>query len=288
MKRSIARYLGVPGDEVYVDYFGLNHCGWIHRVLVEGRDRLPEILGSYEGLQRVDESWRLFDADLVRSIGMLPMEYLFFYYYREQAVDHVLRSGDTRGGQIAKLSAELWPVLRDRVEHDDIPGARRAWERAMDQRGSTYFARERGETVSERPHADDPSLGAVEGEGYEGVATAVMLAAVQRDPTPLILNVPNRGAVPSLGDRDVVEVTCLADQHGARPIAQGAIPDHAIALLEHVKLYERLTVDAAVRGSYDSALRALLVHPLVGSYPVAKSILEDYLTRHDGLMPPLR
>ena len=64
-----------------------------------------------------------------------------------------------------------------------------------------------------------------EGEGYEGVATAVMAAAVQRRKAPLILNVPNRGAIGGLRDDDVVEVTCLVDEHGAHPLAQGAMPE---------------------------------------------------------------
>jgi 6-phospho-beta-glucosidase len=119
-----------------------------------------------------------------------------------------------------------------------------------------------------------------EGEGYEGVATAVMIAAVGRRKVPLILDVPNRGAIAGLRDDDVVEVTCLADEHGAHPLAQGAIPDGARALIEQVKIYERLTVEAAVGGSYDTALRALLAHPLVGSYPLARAILDDYLSAH--------
>ena len=109
-----------------------------------------------------------------------------------------------------------------------------------------------------------------EGEGYEGVATAVMAAAVQRRKVPLILNVPNRGAIGGLRDDDVVEVTCLADEHGAHPLAQGAMPEAALALVGQVKLYERLTVTAAVEGSYDAALGALLAHPLVASYPAAE------------------
>ncbi len=103
MKQSVAEFLGVPADEVHADYFGLNHAGWIHRVLVEGRDRLPEILDRYEELQRQDESWRLFDPELVRSLGMLPMEYLYFYYYRQQAVENIVASGSSRGEQIAAL-----------------------------------------------------------------------------------------------------------------------------------------------------------------------------------------
>ncbi len=115
-----------------------------------------------------------------------------------------------------------------------------------------------------------------------------MAAAVQRRKVPLILNVPNRGAIGGLRDDDVVEVTCLADEHGAHPIAQGELPEAAMALVRQVKVYERLTVTAAVEGSYDVAVDALLAHPLVGSYPTAKAILDDYLEGLAGLLPALR
>ena len=65
------------------------------------------------------------------------------------------------------------------------------------------------------------------------------------------------------------------------------MPATALALISQVKLYERLTVTAAVEGSYDAALEALLAHPLVGSYPAAKSILDDYLAQLEGLVPAL-
>ena len=284
MQRSVAEFLGLPREQVHADYFGLNHCGWIHRLLVDGRDRLPELLGRFEELQAADEQWRPFDPALVRAIGMLPMEYLYFYYYRDQAVAHIRGSGSSRGRQLQDLNDALWPALRQLVGAGDLPGARRAWERAMSERDATYFARERG--VAAPLEADEPG-NVFEGEGYEGVATAVMAAAVRRRKIPLILNVPNRGAIGGLRDDDVVEVTCLADEHGAHPIAQGHMPDQPLALIEQVKVFERLTVAAAVEGSYDAALCALLAHPLVPSYPVARAILDDYLEALPGLVPQL-
>jgi 6-phospho-beta-glucosidase len=283
MKRSVATFLGVPGDGVHADYFGLNHCGWIHRILVDGRDRLPELLDRYDELRAHDRQWRLFDTELVTSIGMLPMEYLYFYYYREEAVENILRSGGTRAAQIAGINDALWPVLRSRVHAGDPAGAAEAWTRAMETRDETYFARERGESLvaPATPVVDDELF---EGEGYAGVATAVMIAVTQRRKVPLIVNVPNRGAIHGLLDDDVVEVTSMMDEHGAHPLAQGPIPEAAQALLAQVKLYERLTVRAAVEGSYDIALEALLAHPLVGSYPLARSILDDYLTAHTAYL----
>ena len=288
MQRSVAEFLGIPRDEVHADYFGLNHCGWIHRVMVDGRDRLPEILDRYEELQQADDSWRLFDPELVRTIGILPMEYLYFYYYREQAIEHILGSGSTRGEQIAALNASLWRTLSDLIGAGEFEDARAAWEQALEARGATYFARERGEGVPEeqRPEAHREEIS--EGDGYEGLATAVLIAATKRRKIPLILNVQNHGAIADLRDTDVVEVTCLTDEHGAHPLAQGSMPDAARALVEPVKAYERLTVEAAVDGSYDAALRALLAHPLVGSYRLAKSILDDYLSAHAEYLTYIR
>lgn len=57
------------------------------------------------------------------------MEYLYFYYYRDQAVAHIRGSGSSRGRQLQMLNDTLWPVLRARVDAGDLPGARTAWER---------------------------------------------------------------------------------------------------------------------------------------------------------------
>jgi 6-phospho-beta-glucosidase len=294
MERSVAEFLGLPPGRVHADYFGLNHCGWIHRVLVDGHDRLPEVLDRFEDLQATDEQWRLFDPALVREIGMLPMEYLYFYYYRDEAVEHIRRSRGSRARQLQTLNDALWPRLRARIDAGDLPGAQAAWERAMAERGATYFTRERGtpvvaeETEGGDVFEEEGYEGVFEEEGYEGVATAVMAAVVERRKMALILNVPNRGAIGGLRDDDVVEVTCLVDEHGAHPIAQGRMPDAALALVGQVKLYERLAVSAALDGSYDAALDALLVHPLVASYPVAKALLDGYVEKLGGLLPSLR
>ena len=280
MQRSVAEFLGVDAGRVHADYFGLNHCGWIHRALVDGRDRLPEVIGRFEELRAMDEQWRVFDPALVRRIGMLPMEYLYFYYSGDEAVEHIRRSGGSRGRQLQDLNDALWPRLRALIDGGDLPGARDAWAHAMGERDATYFARERGQPLEDGAEPGD----VFEGEGYEGVATAVMSAAVQRRKIPLILDTVNRGAIHGLGDDDVVEVTCMTDEHGAHPIAQGTVPDEAIALLRDVKRFERLTVAAAVEGSFSAALEALAAHPLVPSRTLARAILDDYVSAFPDLV----
>ena len=174
------------------------------------------------------------------------MEYLYFYYYRDGAVEHIRGRGGSRGRQLAGAERRALARAARRDRRRRSRGRARRWERAMAERDATYFARERGEILDEERRAGRGD--AFEGEGYEGVATAVMAAAVQRRKSPLILNVANRGAIGGLRDDDVVEVTCLVDEHGAHPIAQGSLPERR-RVVRQVKLYERLTVRAAVEGS---------------------------------------
>ncbi|MDQ3766049.1 MAG: hypothetical protein M3346_01725 [Actinomycetota bacterium] len=275
MKRTVARVLGIPGDAVGLDYFGLNHLGWVRRVLVDGADRLPELLDRFEELRAAGAEYAPFDPGLVRDLGMLPNEYLYYFYYREQALENIRRSGGTRAQQLEKLNRPVWESLSKGAASGDWAPARAAYESAMSTRHSTYMARESGR--------GDPGAGPdeelFEGEGYEGLAMAVMTSIRAQVNVPLIVNVPADGAVAGFAD-DVLELPCLVDEHGATPLAAGAVPPTARALMEPVKTYERLTVEAAVGRSYSAGTQALLAHPLVGSYRLATAILDEYLYRH--------
>lgn len=281
MGKTVASFLGVSPDETYIDYFGLNHLGWIRHVYVNGQDRMPELVRRYAELRATSYEWRFFDPELIQLYGLLPNEYLYYYYYRERAVRNILKSGSTRGEQILGINRQLWRTLRELLEQDRWDEAVAAYERAMMQRSSSYMRRESGEVGDD----ERPDFALFEDEGYEVLAMAVMTAVANRQPSNLILNVPNRGSMPELDPSDVVEVGSFVDQHAASAIATGRMPEAVRPLVVSVKEYERLTVQAAVSGSYHAALRALIQHPLVGSYSLARCILDDYLAAHSEYLP---
>jgi 6-phospho-beta-glucosidase len=64
------------------------------------------------------------------------------------------------------------------------------------------------------------------------------------------------------------------------------MPLNVRGLVQAVKTYEELTVEAAISGDRDAAIEALVANPLVGTYPRARGffdrLLENeraYLTR---------
>ena len=66
MFKRVSRALGVPADRAVFDYAGLNHLGWLRRVLVNGEDVLPKLLADESALRGIEEG-RLFGTEWLAS-----------------------------------------------------------------------------------------------------------------------------------------------------------------------------------------------------------------------------
>lgn len=85
----------------------------------------------------------------------------------------------------------------------------------------------------------------------------------------------NRRAIPNLPDDAAVEVPVLADAAGIHPISLGPLPDPIAKLLNTQVSVQQLAVEAAVRGSKEIALQALLIDPVVNSASAAVKLLDE-------------
>jgi 6-phospho-beta-glucosidase len=77
--RRVASALGRSEEELWFEYFGLNHLGWLSAIRDGERDLLPQLLADDDRLATFEEG-RLFGGDWLRTLGMIPNEYLYFYY----------------------------------------------------------------------------------------------------------------------------------------------------------------------------------------------------------------
>jgi len=281
LQRRIGQFLGVHHEQLEMEYFGLNHLGWVRRVWFNGLDVLPELLRRYEELAKTSAEFSCFEPDLVRSLGMIPNEYLYYFYYAREAVEHIIKSGETRGEQIRSLNTRLMSSLRVLIPDGRLEEALKVYTATLGARRNTYMSRESTGTVQSAGEAEDEVFAG----GYEEVALRIIQGLTTGDRPSAIINVANRGAIPELLPDDIVEVPCNISANGIRPFSIGAIPDLLKPLITGVKMYERLTVEAAVSGNYQVALQALLVHPLVPSYKIAKCMLNQYLDVHRRYLP---
>ncbi len=272
----IAGHLGAPPEMLRVDYLGLNHLGWVRGVWTDGADRLPDILASDDAIRTI-YGRPLFEPEEVRRLGLLPNEYLHYYYHHDEAVRRMRASPQTRGQAVAEVAARLRADVRDAVARGEDPLA--VYEAAIFARRSSYMATETGQRR-------DLALmgGHVEG-GYARAAISVIEAIEDRAALggagrEVVINTLNRGSISDLEPDDVVEVPCRFDGSILRPRPMGALPDAVRDLVLRVKAYERATVAAAVRGSWADAVAGLALHPLVPSARVAGQIAEEYRRRH--------
>jgi 6-phospho-beta-glucosidase len=287
MVRGAAAALGVAPQDLFPEYFGLNHLGWLRALYLRGVDQLPAMLEALRA-----SGARIpglpFEPEFIHSLGLIPSEYLFFYYYPRQSVENLLQAGQSRAQQILPFNDELYASLRRIRDEDADPSqVEEIYRRYLRQRHETYMTLETGEKAAEALPGAGLEQIASSAEGYSGVALDLIEALGNPRGAVLLLNVPNRGAVPGMAEDDVVEVTCFVRNGVVRPFALGAIPDHALGLMKSVKAYERITIQAAAERSHLLALKALALHPLVPSFEVARSILEDYTREHGDYFPVL-
>ncbi len=272
-QHSVAAYLNVPEEEVFTEVFGLNHLSWTRSAVVHGEDRLPALLHDPDFINSGHQA--LFDAALRERIGMALNEYLHYYYYRDQALAALLAKSETRGQQVARLNAELLDKLSELRDPDE---ALRAHGAIMAERSATYMAHA-GDAHHGPAHSDE-DLYDHEDLGYAGVTLGCIEAIQHNTPHRTALNIPNAGAIAGMAADDVVEVSCMVDGAGAHPITIGAVPEHQYLLMRTVKRYERLAARAILNRDRALAVEALFEHPLVGSWPLASALVDDYLDAH--------
>lgn len=268
LARRAARALGYEPRQVAADYVGLNHLGWLRGLHAQGRDVLPDLLADPALLATIEEG-RLFGTDWLQTLGALPNEYLYYFYNSAQAVAAIRASSQTRGELLLAQQNDWYETAGSE------PGfALASWRRVRAQRDASYMSEARADD-EQRDAAD------LQGGGYEGVALALMSALLGESASSdaastMILDVRNGTAVPGLPAEAVVEIPCVVDASGIRPLATRPLAGHMLGLVQQVKAVEELTIRAALERDERAAMAAFALHPLIGSVVTGRELLAGY------------
>jgi 6-phospho-beta-glucosidase len=245
-QRRFARHFGVESDHVQLEHVGLNHLTWERKVLIDGVDRLPEILETAIDLV-ADETDM--PANLIRDIGAIPSYYLHYYYLTDRVVEHQ-RTAKTRAEEVMEIEAGLIELYKD-PNLDTKP-------KLLEERGGAF---------------------------YSDAAAALVASLHAGSGDVQVVNVRNDGAIPNIADEAVVEVAARIDRDGAHPLPVDPLPPEMLGLVQHAKAFELLTARAAMSGDRMLALKALMTNPLVRDYDTAKPLLEALLEANRQYLP---
>ncbi len=247
-QRRFARMLDAEPDRVRLDHVGLNHLTWERAVLVDGEDRLPELIERH-----ADEIGAEIGMPgmLIQALGAVPSYYLRYFYMADEVLREQLSGAKkSRAVEVMEIEQKLLEMYRD-PRLTEKPAL-------LEKRGGAYYSE----------------------------AAAQLIASLHSDRRDVqVVDIRNDGALPDLPADAVVEIPAHVGANGAVAEPLDPMPPEMLGLVQQVKAYERLTVDAAIHGDRIAALKALMANPLVGRYNVARPLLEALLEANRRHLP---
>lgn len=232
--KRVAELLHHQPHEIGIDYIGLNHMGWIQDVKIGGRSCMSRLLDRLEH-ERDDG----FDYDLIDLFRMIPTRTVSLYFHQDEILKRQKACARYRAEILHEAERQILRLYQDETL-TEIPELTRA-------RNAVW---------------------------YEETIVPLIAALENKKETDTILCVRNNGCIRDLPEDCSVEVPVVVSRRGVEPRKTGSCPRFLKGLFLAIKESDRLTIEAARHKSYEYALQALTINPLVPSLDAAKKFLD--------------
>lgn len=249
---GLCRLVNVPMTDVHYASAGVNHQAWVLRWERDGEDLYPLL---DEAIRRDPELLRRVRVDMYRRLGRFPTEtsehsaeYVPWYLRHDAEVDR-LRIPVGAYVQISADNLTDYKRTRDAV---------RAGERLQLEKEATEYA------------------------------PLVIHSIETGQQRTIVGNVANRSLISNLPQDFCVEVPCVVDSLGVRPLSVGALPPQLAAVNRPYCSVGELTVRAALDGDPAMVRRAAMVDPNAAATLTVDqiwSLCNDLVAAHGGLLP---
>jgi 6-phospho-beta-glucosidase len=257
MEKAVASIMDVEHSRVRVDFAGLNHMVYGLNMYVDGNDVTKEVIdGMANGkLGQIVKNVSDFDWDpeFIKALGVMPCPYHKYYYQTEEMLNDEIeefKKGKARGEFVKEVEKELFELYKN-PNLDEKPTQ-------LEKRGGAYYSD----------------------------AACRLITSIYNDTRDIQpVDIRNNGAIQNIDNDSVVEISCIITKDGPKPINIGVLPVSVNGLVQQIKTFERLTIEAAIEGNYGKALLALVGNPLTASDKTAKIVLDELLEAHKEYLP---
>jgi 6-phospho-beta-glucosidase len=259
MQKSFAKLLGVDESRVWARFGGLNHMVYALKVYLDGQDvteRMLELSCDPEKGMAITMKNIMpvqYGASFIKALGVLPCPYHSYYYRKDQQLNEELeqlKNGAVRAQLVQGIERELFELYRD--ESLDIKPPQ------LEMRGGAYYS-DAACSLIESIHTNKKDIQTVD--------------------------IVNNGTISGIEDESAVEVSCVITKEGPAPLTIGKLPIQINGLVQQMKSFERLVVEAAVEGDAAKAALALTINPLTPSDKVASVVVEEMLETNKQYLP---
>ncbi|MBN1674778.1 MAG: alpha-glucosidase/alpha-galactosidase [Kiritimatiellae bacterium] len=255
--QKLARLAGVPYKDVNYKVAGINHLSWVLELRRGKEDLYPRLRQAAEDPETVGTDKVRFE--LMRQFGYFPTE---SSQHNSEYLPYFRRTAEMRDA--------YFPPDRVRKEREARTTAPvpmwRQWQLWMN-----------GKAEMPEPqlhHSNEYTIG-------------IMDAVVTDVPFRFNGNVLNHGLIDNLPAGCCVEVPCIADAQGVRPVRVGALPPQLAALDRSNIAVQELAVRALLDRDREAAFHACALDPLTAAtatLPVIRQIFDELWDAYKDLL----
>lgn len=259
MVAGIAKIMDVEENRVQMELQGVNHHIFATDVFIDGVSRMDEVVERYAKVDPADAiAMKNFNAlpfspSFIRGLHAIPCPYHNYYFFTKEQLEEELeqfKEGKVRGEVVSKVEEELFELYKD-VNLEIKP-------KQLEQRGGARYSD----------------------------AACNLIASIHSNKCDIqYVDVLNAGTISDLPYDSAVEVACMVTGDGPKPIATGNLKPQIAGTVQMIKAFERMVVDAAVKGDRDLAVTALNMNPLCPSDKLANIVVDELLEAHKEYLP---
>ncbi len=265
----IATVLDLPPAELDCTWAGTNHYYWFLKVAHNGQDVTDELLAKVIDIPGDEDDilWRQLSKVYGYVVGIPSGNHLIEFYPWATRVagqsDQPQHLADTAGRHGFNAN-DPFPT-RDDASDEDIAKWAKMYDDAL-------------------AGAAIPDRSAPRAFGDEPVDDMIVALTEGRNET-FILNLPNQGVFSNLPNEALVEVAATSDSTGFQGVSVGECPRVLKGMLEKRFVWQELIADAAVSGSRQYALQAMLLDEMALGPADNEALLEDLLEASRERLP---
>ena len=254
---GIAKLLDVDNCRVTMEIQGSNHNIFVTDVFLDGQSVFNQVMDLYINNEK-NASMRNIQAleyskNLLKGLNAIPSSYHNYYFFTKEQLEKQLEEfekGTVRAEVVKKVEDELFELYKD-INLNVKP-------KQLELRGGAL---------------------------YSEAACNLINSLYNNTGDVQYVNIPNEGTITNLPNDASIEAACFITADGPKPRPLGILKPAINGLIQTIKSFESLVIQAAVEGSKEIAITAINVNPLCTSDYLANTIFDEMLEANKEYLP---
>ena len=234
---ELAKYLGIPREELSYWVAGINHMAWFLKLQHHGQDMYPLLREKFKDpaiYSKPDSHWA--GPDVVRA-----EIFKGFGYFNTESSVHM-----SEYTPYFRKRPELFEKFMLKYLFDD------KWIRRRDEEDAEF--KKLITSSQEFPLSHSGEYGSI-----------IIHSMETNKPSRVNANVKNKGFITNLPNGSCVEVPCLVDKEGIHPCYVGDLPPQCAALNRTNINVQEMAVRGIVEKNKTKIFQSILLDPLTGA-----------------------